>query len=178
VEWDDDADADAGLRLPGGAMLMEHRGEPASSSWVASGAVILLDWAHDPRTCTRVALTPSPDAPEESVMAAVGLCQAAGVDVSLVGDSPGGIVARTVSMLVNEAVELVGRREATAEDVDVAMLLGTGYPSGPLEWGDRVGASTVETVLQRLNDAFPTGRYRASLQLARSARAGVNLRDL
>jgi 3-hydroxybutyryl-CoA dehydrogenase len=111
-------------------------------------------------------------------MAAVGLCQAAGVDVSLVGDSPGGIVARTVSMLVNEAVELVGRREATAEDVDVAMLLGTGYPSGPLEWGDRVGASTVETVLQRLNDAFPTGRYRASLQLARSARAGVNLRDL
>jgi 3-hydroxybutyryl-CoA dehydrogenase len=178
VEWDDESDVDPGLRLPGGAMLMEHRGEPAATSWGDGGAVVLLDWAHDPTTCTRVALSPSPDCPEESLRAAVGLCQAAGADVSVVGDSPGGIVARTVCMLVNEAVELVGRGEASAEDVDVAMLLGTGYPSGPLEWGDRVGAPTVHTVLQRLHDAFPTGRYRPSLHLLRSQRAGVNLRDL
>jgi 3-hydroxybutyryl-CoA dehydrogenase len=178
VEWDEESDEEPGVRLPGGALFLEHRGETATGSWGAGGAVVLLDWAHDPATCTRVALTPSPDAPEESVRAAVGLCQSAGVAVSVIGDSPGGIVARTVSMLVNEAVELVGRGEATAEDVDVAMLLGTGYPSGPLEWGDRVGASTVESVLQRLGDAFPTGRYRASPHLQRSARAGVNLRDL
>ena len=46
------------------------------------------------------------------------------------------VVARTVAMLVNEAVDLVARGEATAEDVDTAMRLGTGYPMGPLEWGD------------------------------------------
>ena len=178
AEEDDESGADAGIRLPGGAMLLEQQGDPATIMWGEGGAVIALDWAHDPRTCTRVALAPSTDTPEESLHAAVGLCQAAGAAVSVVGDSPGGIVARTVAMLVNEAVELVGRREATAEDVDVAMLLGTGYPSGPLQWGDRLGALTVATLLDRLHDVFPTGRYRASLQLARTARGGVNLRDL
>ena len=178
VAEDDETGADAGIRLPGGAMLLEQQGDPATMMWGEGGAVVALDWAHDPRTCTRVALAPSTDTPEESLHAAVGLCQAAGVAVSVVRDSPGGIVARTVGMLVNEAVELVARGEATAEDVDVAMLLGTGYPSGPLEWGDRLGALTVATLLDRLHDVFPTGRYRASLQLARSARGGVNLRDL
>jgi len=178
VPADEETGSDAGIRLPGGAMLLEQQGDSATGSWGEGGAVILLDWAHDPATCTRVALSPSPDTPEESLYAAVGLCQAAGAAVSLLADSPGGVVARTVAMLVNEAVELVTRGEASAEDVDVAMLLGTGYPSGPLEWGDRLGALTVATVLDRLHDAFPTGRYRAAAALARSVRAGVNLRDL
>jgi 3-hydroxybutyryl-CoA dehydrogenase len=178
VEWDEESGGDNGIRLPGGAMLLEQQGDPATMMWGDGGAVILLDWAHDPATCTRVALSPSPDTPDESLWAAVGLCQAAGAEVSVVRDSPGGIVARTVAMLVNEAVELVGRREASAEDVDVAMLLGTGYPSGPLEWGDRLGALTVATLVERLHDAFPSGRYRSSQHLARSARGGVNLRDL
>jgi 3-hydroxybutyryl-CoA dehydrogenase len=178
VERDDEVGGETGIRLPGGAMLMEQQGDPATMMFGEGGAVVLLDWAHDPATCMRVALSPSSDTPEESLHAAVGLCQAAGAAVSVVGDSPGGIVARTVAMLVNEAVELVGRREATAEDVDVAMLLGTGYPSGPLQWGDRVGALTVASIVQRLADVFPSGRYRPSLHLSRCARGGGNLRDL
>jgi 3-hydroxybutyryl-CoA dehydrogenase len=39
---------------------------------------------------------------------------------------------------------------ATASDVDVAMLLGTGYPSGPLEWGDLVESWRVAAVLAEL----------------------------
>ena len=177
-ESDDEISVDPGIRLPGGAMLLEQQGESATTTWGEGGAVVLLDWAHDPATCTRVALSPSPDTPQESLDAAIGLCQAAGAAVSVVGDSPGGVVARTVAMLVNEAVELVARGEASAEDVDVAMLLGTGYPSGPLEWGDRLGQLTVATIIERLHEAFPTGRYRAGLALTRSVRAGVNLRDL
>ena len=171
LEWVD------GITLPGGAVLQEVDGEPAATSWGGDEAgVVLLDWAHDPATCTRVALIPSSDVPEESLHAAVGLCQAAGVAVSVVHDSPGGIVARTVSMLVNEAVDLVSRGEASAEDVDVAMVLGTGYPSGPLGWGDRLG-SRVEVVLDRLQESFPTGRYRRSLAFQRLARAGLSLHD-
>ncbi|WP_426564100.1 3-hydroxyacyl-CoA dehydrogenase [Angustibacter sp. McL0619] len=170
-----------GIELPGGAMLREDTGELASESWTqdAAGAV-LLDWAHDPDTCTRVSLSPSADCPQESLLAAVGLCQAAGVQVSVVGESPGGVVARTVCMLVNEAVELVTRGEATAEDVDVAMILGTGYPSGPLQWGDRLEAAgvDVETMLRELNTTFPTGRYRPSPAFLRMSRAGARLRDV
>jgi 3-hydroxybutyryl-CoA dehydrogenase len=81
-------------------------------------------------------------------------------------------------MLVNEAVDLVARGEASATDVDVAMLLGTGYPSGPLEWGDRVGAIRVASVLGELHEETPTGRYRLSPRLDEAVVAEENLRDL
>jgi 3-hydroxybutyryl-CoA dehydrogenase len=167
-----------GVPLPGGAHLLETYGVAASGSYASDGRpVVLLDWAHDAATCTRVALSASADCPEVSLEAAVALCQAAGVAVSVVGESPGGIVARTVAMLVNEAVDLVGRGEATAEDVDVAMILGTGYPSGPLEWGERPGVDA-PFVLERLHEAFPTGRYRLSPLFERAERAGLLLREL
>ena len=178
---EDEQDGDLptpGIPLPGGAHLCETYGPAPSGSYASQGRpVVLLDWAHDPATCTRVALSPSADCPAESLEAAVGLCQAAGVAVSVVGESPGGIVARTVSMLVNEAVDLVGRGEATAEDVDVAMILGTGYPSGPLEWGERPGVDA-PFVLERLHEVFPTGRYRLSPLFERAERAGRLLREL
>ncbi len=170
-----------GIELPGGALLREASGELASQSWARDDAgVVLLDWAHDAETCTRVALSASADCPAESLEAAIGLCQAAGVAVSVVGESPGGVVARTVCMLVNEAVELVTRCEASAEDVDVAMILGTGYPSGPLQWGDRLEAAgvDVETVLRELHSTFPSGRYRPSPAFVRLARTGGRLRDV
>ncbi len=71
-------------------------------------------------------------------------------------------VARTVAMLVNEAVDLVARGEASAPDVDLAMTLGTRYPKGPLAWGREVGYAVVKDRLEQLNRAFPGGRYRPS----------------
>ena len=168
-----------GLRLPGEGILRVTDGSTARSwSLEAPGGVVLLDWAHDPATCTRVALMPPRDVEVEVLDAAIGLCQAAGVEVSVIGDVAGGIVARTVSMLVNEAVDLVARGEASATDVDVAMLLGTGYPSGPLEWGDRLGAVRVAAVLGELDEESPTGRYRVSPRLDEAIIAEENLRDL
>ena len=75
-------------------------------------------------------------------------------------------VARTLAMLVNEAVDLVARGEASAEDVDTAMRLGTNYPRGPLEWGAEIGLDVVAAQLAELDAAFPGGRYRPSPALA------------
>lgn len=72
------------------------------------------------------------------------------------------VVARTLSMLVNEAVDLVHRGEATREDVDTAMRLGTNYPKGPFEWLDELGAATVLENLRVMDAAYPGGRYRPS----------------
>ena len=168
-----------GIRLPGNGLLRVTDGSTARS-WAleAPGGVVLLDWAHDPQTCTRVALMAPRDVEPEVLDAAIGLCQAAGVAVSVIGDVAGGVVARTVSMLVNEAVDLVARGEATATDVDVAMLLGAGYPSGPLEWGDRAGAMRIASVLGELDEEVPTGRYRLSPRLDEAIVAEENLRDL
>lgn len=78
-------------------------------------------------------------------------------------------VARTLAMLVNEAVDLVRRGDATAEDVDTAMTLGTGFPRGPIAWGELIGHDTVRAQLVALDRAFPGGRYRPSPALGRPA---------
>ncbi|HET7399775.1 MAG TPA: 3-hydroxyacyl-CoA dehydrogenase NAD-binding domain-containing protein [Intrasporangium sp.] len=71
-------------------------------------------------------------------------------------------LARTVAMLVNEAVDLVRRGEATAEDIDVAMRLGANYPWGPIARGREIGLHVVADQLRRLDSAYPGGRYRPS----------------
>ncbi len=78
-------------------------------------------------------------------------------------------VARTIAMLVNEGVDLVRRGEATAEDVDTAMKLGTNYPKGPHEWLAEIGAATIVQQLRALDAAFPGGRYRVSSALEEQA---------
>jgi 3-hydroxybutyryl-CoA dehydrogenase len=71
-------------------------------------------------------------------------------------------VARTLAMLVNEAVDLVDRGEAGPADVDLAMTLGTGYPKGPIAWGREIGFLKVRDQLLELAATFPGGRYRPS----------------
>ncbi len=75
-------------------------------------------------------------------------------------------VARTLAMLVNEAADLVHRGEASAQDVDIAMKLGTNYPKGPIEWGREIGFDVVADQLAKLDAAFPGGRYRPSPALS------------
>ena len=163
-----------GIELPGGGLIVETVGEVAT----IDGDAIALDWVGDAATATRVALAPSDSAEPGTLDEAVGLFQAAGLAVSVIDDVPGLIAARTICMLVNEAVELVARREAAAEDVDTAMRLGTGYPRGPLAWGDRLGPGVVAEVLGALARAYPSGRYRPSPLLARAAHTGRPLRSL
>jgi 3-hydroxybutyryl-CoA dehydrogenase len=95
--------------------------------------------------------TPEPTAPDEERL-----------DRLVGGPVETDPVARTVAMLVNEAVDLVARGEATREDVDTAMVLGTNYPRGPVEWGEQIGLDLVRDRLLALDRAFPGGRYRPS----------------
>ncbi|WP_029210142.1 3-hydroxyacyl-CoA dehydrogenase NAD-binding domain-containing protein [Arsenicicoccus bolidensis] len=74
-------------------------------------------------------------------------------------------VARTLAMLVNEALAVVVRGEASAEDVDTAMRLGTNYPRGPIEWGREIGFDVIKDQLEELAAIYPGGRYRPSKAL-------------
>lgn len=75
-------------------------------------------------------------------------------------------LGRTLAMLVNEAVDLVARGEASAKDVDLAMELGTNYPQGPIAWGAEIGLDVIADQLRQLDAAFPGGRYRPSPALS------------
>ncbi|HEU4491416.1 MAG TPA: 3-hydroxyacyl-CoA dehydrogenase [Jiangellales bacterium] len=156
-----------GIRMPSGAWLVETAGETATAmSWEAP--VLALDWALDARRASRFCLAGPDGCPEEALGEAVGLLQTTGAAVSVVDDVPGLLVARTLAMLANEAVDLVHRGEATPGDVDTAMRLGTGYPFDPYAWGVEHAVDVVE-VLDALHRAYPTGRYRPSTRLRRLA---------
>ena len=51
---------------------------------------------------------------------------------------------------MNEAMAAVQEDVASAEDVDLAMRLGTNYPIGPIAWGREIGGRRVARILQRL----------------------------
>jgi len=171
--WDDDGCADSGgVRLPSGGRLVETLGETAVNT---GRDVVLVDWVADPHTASRVAIAVSSSARPETIAQAIGLLQAAGVEVSEIDDVPGLVVARTVAMLVNEAADVVHRGEASAADVDAALRLGAGYPRGPLEWGDAIGPQCLVWVLRALHEAVPTGRYRVGRGLELAAERGTPL---
>ncbi|MCZ4094868.1 3-hydroxyacyl-CoA dehydrogenase [Streptomyces sp. H39-C1] len=134
-------------------------------------SVIHFDLALDYRAATRIALAPGDTARPEAVLAAVGLFQALGKQVSVIEDVPGMIVARTVAMLVDLAADAVAKAVASPADIDTAMRLGVNYPLGPLEWGDRLGAHWVCEVLSELHDSCPGGRYAPSALLRRRTAA-------
>jgi 3-hydroxybutyryl-CoA dehydrogenase len=90
-----------------------------------------------------------------------------------VGDCPGGVLARTVCCLVNEAALAVQEGIASAEDIDRALRLASGFPFGPLSWGDRIGLERVLTVMEGLHAEFKEERYRPAPQLKRLVRAGL-----
>jgi len=85
------------------------------------------------------------------------------------------MVDRVVAMLVNEAVEAVHLRVASAHDIETAMTKGVNYPRGLLAWGDQIGAATVLARLEALQSEYGEDRYRPSSLLRRRVRAGEPL---
>jgi 3-hydroxybutyryl-CoA dehydrogenase len=82
------------------------------------------------------------------------------------------IAARVLATIVNEAASAVADGVASPEAIDTAMRLGTGYPSGPLEWGERIGLPHVIHTLDALHAAVPDGRYRVVPLLRTLAETG------
>ncbi|MFF3847321.1 3-hydroxyacyl-CoA dehydrogenase [Streptomyces sp. NPDC002328] len=133
--------------------------------------VVYFDLALDYRKATRVALSASQDTSPQAVSEAIGLFQALGKDVSVIGDVPGMIVARTVARIVDLAHDAVAKGVATEEDIDTAMRLGVNYPLGPFEWSRRLGRVWAHDLLEELHLREPSGRYAPSLALYRHGHA-------
>jgi 3-hydroxybutyryl-CoA dehydrogenase len=107
--------------------------------------------------------------------AAHGLLAAGGVPVSVINDSPGFVAQRVVAHIVNVGCDIAQMRIATPEDLDRAVMLGLGYPKGPLAMGDALGAKRILEVLQNMHALYQEPRYRPSPWLRRRAQLGVSL---
>ncbi|TMH70184.1 MAG: 3-hydroxyacyl-CoA dehydrogenase [Betaproteobacteria bacterium] len=107
--------------------------------------------------------------------AAHGLLASDGVPVSVINDSPGFVAQRVVAHIVNVGCDIVQMRIATPEDLDRAVMLGLGYPKGPLAMGDALGPKRIFNVLQSMHELYQEPRYRPSPWLRRRAQLGVSL---
>jgi 3-hydroxybutyryl-CoA dehydrogenase len=110
--------------------------------------------------------------------AAHGLLAADGVPVSVIRDSTGLVAQRVVATIVNIACDIAQQRIATPEDIDRAVVLGLGYPHGPLAWGDRLGPVTVLEILEAIHGLSGDPRYRPSPWLRRRALLAKSLLTL
>jgi 3-hydroxybutyryl-CoA dehydrogenase len=85
------------------------------------------------------------------------------------------IVDRTLAMLINEAVDAVLMRVASARDIELAMTKGVNYPKGLIAWGEEIGMATVLDRLETLHAEYGEDRYRPSVLLRRIVREGRSL---
>ena len=140
--------------------------------------LVVFDLVHDWATAVRIGVAVADQAKPGAAQQAAGLFQAGGLTVSEIADTAGMAVMRTVVQLVAVAADAVALGVATPADIDLAMRLGTNYPSGPLEWADRLGATRVAVVLDNIRSAYGEDRYRVPAMLRRRATTGGSLREV
>ncbi|MDG1050392.1 MAG: 3-hydroxyacyl-CoA dehydrogenase family protein [Planctomycetota bacterium] len=76
---------------------------------------------------------------EEAARTAIALAVRMGKDPIDVRDAPGFASSRLGIAIGMEAIRMVEEQVASAEDIDKAMVLGYGFPMGPLKLTDLVG---------------------------------------
>jgi len=98
-----------------------------------------------------------------------------GVPVSVINDSAGFVAQRVAAHIVNVGCDIVQMRIASPEDLDRAVMLGLGYPKGPLAMGDAIGPKKILAVLHAMHELYQEPRYRPSPWLRRRAQLGASL---
>jgi 3-hydroxybutyryl-CoA dehydrogenase len=107
--------------------------------------------------------------------AAHALLAANGVPVSVINDSAGFVTQRVIAHIVNVGCDMMQMRICAPQDLDRAVMLGLGYPHGPLGFGDAVGAKRILAILEAMVQFYKEPRYRPSPWLRRRAELGLSL---
>ncbi|MDQ3072229.1 MAG: 3-hydroxyacyl-CoA dehydrogenase family protein [Bacteroidota bacterium] len=81
-------------------------------------------------------------------------------DAIIVKDRVGMVSPRILFQIINEACYTLQEGTASAEDIDSSMKLGTNYPYGPFEWGDRIGVKHVYETLETMYEDTHDERFK------------------
>ena len=90
--------------------------------------------------------------------------QALGLHTVRVNASPGGVLPRALSQIINEAWFTLSEAIGTPSDIDDGLVLGLNHPRGPFAWGKMLGFDNVLATLAELRDVHGDA-YRASWAL-------------
>lgn len=92
---------------------------------------------------------------EEVFATARGFGESVGKTPVACKDTPGFVVNRLLVPYMSQALLMLERGDATAEDIDAAMQLGCGYPMGPMTLTDYVGLDTTLAILEGWVERYP-----------------------
>jgi len=93
-------------------------------------------------------------------------------ETAIVEDRVGLVLPRILCQIINEAMFAIQQDVASPKDIDTAMKLGTSYPAGPIEWGEKMGFNQVFAVLTALQSDLGEERYRVCPLLKQIATTG------
>lgn len=96
----------------------------------------------------------------ETVAAARAFVERIGKAPIVVHEAPGFVVNRLLIPLINEAAQACAAGVASAADIDAAMKLGAGHPTGPLALADLIGLDIVVAILETLERELGDPKYR------------------
>lgn len=162
---------------PGSVCIVAPLGDDATTTALKLGLNPENTVAIDPLFgfSKRRTLMTTPATKPEVRDAAHALLASDGVPVSVIRDSAGFVSQRVVAHIVNVGCDIVQQRIASPEDLDSAVMLGLGYPKGPLGMGDAVGAPKILAILEAMHAFYGEPRYRPSPWLKRRAQLQLSL---
>lgn len=117
-----------------------------------------------------VELVRQPNTPEAAIAAAKAVFESAGLHVAVCFDFAGRIIDRLVRPYYNAALRRLDEGLASADDLDLTLRLGLGYPEGPISLLERTGLHHHFDVTQALFEAYGEAAY-APARRARVAKA-------
>jgi 3-hydroxybutyryl-CoA dehydrogenase len=134
-----------------------------------------IDMLFDDKATQRRVLATNPATRTDMRDAAHALFAKDGKAVSVIRDSGGFVTQRVVAHIVNIAADICQQRVCSPQDLETAVTLGLGYPTGPLALGDQLGPTNVLEVLFNMQTVYGDPRYRPSPWLRRRGAIGLSL---
>ncbi|WP_151448355.1 3-hydroxyacyl-CoA dehydrogenase family protein [Lacisediminimonas profundi] len=117
-----------------------------------------------------IELVLQPNTAKAAIAAAKEVFEAAGLKVAVCFDFQGRIIDRLVRPYYNAALRRLDEGLASADDMDLTLRLGLGYPEGPISLLERTGLEHHFDVTSGLFDAYGESPY-APARRARVAKA-------
>ncbi len=121
-----------------------------------------------------VELVKQPRTSERALNAAKTALEASGLVVAVCNDFSGRIIDRLVRPYYNAALRRLDEKLASADDLDMTLKLGLGYPEGPIALLERTGLAHHYDVTQALYEALGQEAYAPArrAQIAKRRREG------